>query len=222
MAEPRIEEIEFIEEIDDGAQNANPGENIGEWNAHLFTVNSTVIRGFTNLTVKASCETKDKKKNKQAFVQWKKANANEVTLEVVLNAFAGCSPREEAMAFLEDARNGADGYFYVGGEKLMTCKLMLTQADISEIVMTPGGIWTSAKVKLTMKQSSKADGTGGTSTPNSSGKKKKKSKKKKNPTSGTKTPDTSNIKTDDGKWIDPVTGRVRPDRPPYISPYALG
>lgn len=65
------------------------------------------------------------------------------------------------MTFIDEARQGKQDYFYIGGTKLMTCQLMLTEASVSETEIGAGGVWVGCKVKLTMKQSSKFDGESG-------------------------------------------------------------
>lgn len=147
---------------------------IGKWNGHSFEISSSVVRGFTGLTVKGGSDTEDKTSSSQKYVSRKNAGLMEVSLTVALNALTGCSVRDEAMAFVEDARSGAKDYFYVGGKKLTACQLMLTEASVDEVEIAPGGVWTQCQVKLTMKQCSKIDG----SSTDSSSKKSKSSKKK--------------------------------------------
>jgi hypothetical protein len=131
---------------------------IGRWNGYIFEVSPSVVRGFTGLSVKASCETEDQETDGQKILTRKAANPAEATLTVQLCAYLGCDVRAEADAFLADAQNGAKDYFYVGGQKLLTCQMMLTDASVEEIQTAPGGAWTSCTVKLTMKQATKAEG----------------------------------------------------------------
>lgn len=148
------------------------GKETGRWNGHKFTVSSSVIRGFDDLQIKGSCELASKKKSKQGYAKRKSGNPTEITLTVILNAYAGCDVRKEALAFVEEARDGKQDYFYAGGKKLVSCKLMLTAVNVKETEISPKGTWINAKVTLTMKQSSK-----GSSSSSTSGSKKKKSKK---------------------------------------------
>ncbi len=143
---------------------------IGKWNNHTFEVSSHVVRGFTGLTIRGSSEIEDKTSNSEKYVSRKNANPTEISLTVGLNALTGCDVRNEAMAFVEDARCGAKGYFYIGGKKLVTCQLMLTEASVDETEISAGGKWTKCSVKLTMKQCTKIDGsTGGTGSSGSGG-----------------------------------------------------
>lgn len=156
---------------------------IGSWNGHSFTVSPTLIRGFTGLTIKGSSETEDKTSNSQKYVSRKNSKPSEITLTVELNAMTGCDVKNEALKFVDEARCGANNYFYLSGKKLISCKLMLTEASISETVIAPNGTWVSCKVKLTMKQCAKYDGTASSSSSGNSSSSKKTSKK----TSGIKT-----------------------------------
>lgn len=151
---------------------------VGQWNGRKFVVSPKLIRGFKDLTVKGSCETDDKNSDKQYYVQFKKKKGVEVSLSVVLTAALGCDVRAEAMKLIQDARAGASDYFYVGQSKLTPCKLMLTQADVSEVTMlggkSAGEVWKTAVVKLTMKQATKDDVEEVPKKSSSSSKKKKK------------------------------------------------
>lgn len=141
---------------------------IASWNGHSFTVSPKLIRGFTGLTIKGSSETEDKTIDGQKYVSRKNSNPSEITLTAELNALTGCDVKNEALKFVDEARSGAKNYFYMGGKKLITCQLMLTEASVSETTIAPNGTWISCKVKLTMKQCAKYDGTGSSSSPSSS------------------------------------------------------
>lgn len=141
---------------------------IGSWNGHSFVVSPTLIRGFTGLTIKGSSETEDKTSNSQKYVSRKNSKPSEITLTVEPNAMTGCDVKNEALKFVDEARCGANNYFYLSGKKLISCKLMLTEASISETVIAPNGTWVSCKVKLTMKQCAKYDGTSSGSSSGSS------------------------------------------------------
>lgn len=129
----------------------------GSWNGHIFEVSPEAVRGFEKLTVKASCDTEEKETDGQQYVTRKVGKPLEATLSVLLSAYLGCNVRDEAYAFLNDARSGAKDYFYVGSGKLDTCQLMLTDARMEDIEIAPDGTWTCCSVKLTMKQCTKND-----------------------------------------------------------------
>ena len=152
---------------------------IGSWNGHTFTVSPTLIRSFTGLTIKGSSETTNKTSSSQQYVKRKSGNPSEITLNVGLSAFTGCNVKDEALAFVDEAHSGAKSYFYINGKKLLPCQLMLVEASVTETEIAAGGTWTKCQVKLTMKQCSKYDGTGGggSDKKKSSGSKKKTTKK---------------------------------------------
>lgn len=144
---------------------------IGNWYGYTFEVSSRLIRGFNGLSIKGSCETKDKKSGKQKYVKRKAAQPAEISLTVQLNALTGVTNvRSEGMKLVQAARDGISAYFYIGDSKLVPCKVMLVSATVDNVQMV-GSKWVCCDVKLTLKQSTK-DGGGGTS-----GGKHKKSKK---------------------------------------------
>jgi len=169
---------------------------IGRWNGHKFKISKSMIVGFTGLTVKGSCETKDKDKSKQKYVSRKMGKPSEVSLTVILNAGLGCDVRTDAMKFISDATDGAKDYFYVGNSKLLACKLMLVDASIKETLVGDGNTWIHAEVALTMKQCEKGGSSSG------SDGKKKKSKKKSVKKSGKKAPKSPGKKDD----VDAISG----------------
>lgn len=128
---------------------------MGSWNGFDFEVSPTAVRGFTGLTIKGGSETEDKVSDKQKYVQRTNSAITEIALNVYLNAYMGCNVRDEALKFISTAMEGATNYFYVGGKKLVTYKLMLTNAEITETEIAPNGTWVACKIALTMKQCEK-------------------------------------------------------------------
>lgn len=168
---------------------------IASWNGHSFTVSPKLIRGFTGLTIKGSSETEDKTSDGQKYVSRKNSNPSEITLTAELNALTGCDVKNEALKFVDEARSGAKNYFYMGGKKLITCQLMLTEASVSETTIAPNGTWISCKVKLTMKQCAKYDGSSGSSSSSSSSSSGSSSGSKKTSTKKTSTTTTKKTTT---------------------------
>lgn len=134
---------------------------IARWAGHTFEVSPRLIRSLNTLIVKAGIETDDMEAGGQRYVARQAGKAAELSFSIPLNGFMGVDVRTEAMAFIDEARKGTADYFYIGGSKLMTCQLMLTEASVSETELGAGGMWTACTVKLTMKQSSKFDGEEG-------------------------------------------------------------
>ena len=131
---------------------------IGRWGGHKFVISRKV---------KGSSELKDKKNTSQGTVARKGANPTEVSFTIVLNAFTGSGVRDTALKLVDQARSGKTDYFYVGNKKLVSCKLMLTEATVKEPTITQGGKWTSAEVMVTMKQCSKGGSSSGSSSSSS-------------------------------------------------------
>lgn len=138
---------------------ANSTGEVGRWNGHKFIVSSKLIRSFTGLQVKGASETENKDKNKQSYVSRKKGKPTEISLTVRLHAMTGCDVRTEALAFVKEAQSGKKDYFYLGNKKLVTYKLILTDASVKEVAIAANGTWVSADVQLSLKQA----GTGSTS-----------------------------------------------------------
>ncbi|MFR3406179.1 MAG: hypothetical protein ACLTV6_06350 [Christensenellales bacterium] len=134
---------------------------IARWGGHVFEVTPQIVRSLNTLTVKAGIETDDMEADKQRYVARQAGKAAEVSFALPLSGLLGVDVRTEAMTFIDEARQGKQDYFYIGGTKLMTCQLMLTEASVSETEIGAGGVWVGCKVKLTMKQSSKFDGESG-------------------------------------------------------------
>lgn len=145
---------------------------IANWNGHTFVVSPSLIRGFTDMTIKGACETTDKNSDKQKYVERKYGEIPEISMTVGLNAQTGVTDVfQEAMEFVQEATAGATSYFYMGSSKLIPAKMMLTQAEVVQIVHMPGegNKWISCDVKLTFKQGGKNDSGSGKSGGGSSG-----------------------------------------------------
>lgn len=135
---------------------------IGNWNGHVFEVSDRLIRGFTELSIQGGCETTEKNTNEQKYVERKYGNAQSISLVVGLNALLGVTDVQgEAMQFVAEAESGATAYFYLGSRKLVSCQMMLTRADVVEVVTAPGrgDRWISCNVRLTLQQASDNDGS---------------------------------------------------------------
>lgn len=132
---------------------------IGSWNGHRFEVSAHLIQSFTGLTIRASSATEEQTGGDQGFVTRKNGAPTQISFTVALNALLGCSVRSEAMRFINEASAGATGYFYIRGQKVVSCLLMLSEASVQNVELTPSGEWLRCEVQLTMQQS----GSGSTS-----------------------------------------------------------
>lgn len=157
---------------------------IGKWGGHVFTVSPSLVRGFTDLKIKGSCETNEKNGSKQKYYVRKYGNAREVSMTIGLNAYLGISDvQNEAMAFVDEATAGKSDYFYLGERKLFTSAMRLVNAEVAEIAHFPGkgNVWISCKINVTFKQGGGNEGGSSDSSSSSSSKKsstKKRSTKK--------------------------------------------
>ena len=137
----------------------------GRWHGHIFEVSPNVIRDFSTLIVKGGMATDEKVGSKQAFKVVKNSNPVEVSFKVALHAALGCNVRDEAMAFVMDAEQGATDWLYINGTKLIDCTLMLTEADVSVKDISPNGTWVYCELTLQFRQGSQFGGsTAGTLT----------------------------------------------------------
>ena len=134
---------------------------IGSWNGHRFEVSAHLIQSFTGLTIRASSATEEQTGGDQGFVTRKNGAPTQISFTVALNALLGCSVRSEAMRFIDEASAGATGYFYIRGQKVVGCLLMLSEASVQNVELTPSGEWLRCEVQLTMQQSGSGGGGGG-------------------------------------------------------------
>ena len=135
---------------------------IASWNNHKFVVKPKLIQSFEDLAFKGSCETTDKTTDGQKYVERKAGEPVQITFTVALNALTGCkNVIDEATSYVREARTGATDYMYLGSRKI-GAKMMLTEAQIQEIVTQPGkgDTWISCKVKLTLKQGGPIESAG--------------------------------------------------------------
>ena len=146
---------------DDEKTKVEPGkkDEIARWHNHKFKVEKKSIRGFTNFQIKGSTETEDKVGSNQKFVSRKNSKPTEINLTAILDARFGNDVKTEAMQFVADAYNGCTDWFYMGKSKLTTYKLMLTEANVKDVVISPKGKWLSAQVALTLKQCTQKNGS---------------------------------------------------------------
>ena len=139
-----------------------------QWHDVQFYANASQVRGLTDLTISSSIETEDKENGGTKYVSKKNSKGYEISMKALFDARLGIEDvKKEAMALAEYGATGQTGYMYAKGEKLVTPILMMTSAKVSNIRMTPKGVWISAEVQITLKTCSKLDG--GTDSPPSSG-----------------------------------------------------
>lgn len=131
-------------------------------------LSATQIRGMKNLVITGETTTEAATSGNQEYMKRKSGKPIAVTFEVILSAFTGCNTQSEAISLITAARDGETDYLYVGGSKLVPCRLMLTRAEAKEFILTAKGKLAHCIVSLTFQQASNNDGsTPGTT--NSSG-----------------------------------------------------
>ncbi len=130
---------------------------IGRWREHTFEVSGSLVRSFTDLVVSGTSSTEEKTNGRTGYSAYKNGTAAGVTMTVQLNAYLGCDVRGEAIRFVQEAQEGASGYLYIKGQKLLDCLMMLTSASAQEIEISPAGEWVKCEVKLAFKQTSDTD-----------------------------------------------------------------
>lgn len=153
---------------------------IASWNGHTFEVSPQLIRSIRDLTLKGSCEIEEKTSGGQQYAQRKNGKAAEISFTVELSALLGVTDvRSEALDYVNEANEGVSEYFYLGTQKLVAAKMMLTSAEVTEYVCMPGNAdeWISCDVKLTFKQ---ADNGGKNGSKGKGKGKKKKSNRSRN------------------------------------------
>lgn len=159
---------------------------IASWGGHRFEVGPGLIRSFTEMTLRGSAEVEEKVSDNQKYVERKAGNGWELTITAVLSAYLGCSVREEALEFANDAKDSRAEYFYMAGKKLVPEKLMLTEASVQDVEIAPNGQWVRANVQLVFKQAERGEGGGTGTASNSTGTKKTSGKENAKDGSGSK------------------------------------
>lgn len=167
---------------------------IANWNGHTFEVASNLIRGFTDFSIRGSCETTTKNTDNQKYEEHKYGESPEISMTIALNALTGVTDVfGEAMEFVNEATQGACAYFYMGTRKLVPAQLMLISAEVTQVVIAPGNgsRWISCDVNIEFKQGTKNDSSTSNAIGASGGTITKASVKVKSPTTTTSALDTA-------------------------------
>ena len=112
---------------------------------------------ISELELSTDADTEDKNAKKDGYIKYNNAKAAEVTLTVILDAGFGCDVRKETLVLITEARTGSLHTLYLDGEKLTPWKMILTEAEATEIQIGLGGEWVHAEVELTFRQGGKTD-----------------------------------------------------------------
>ena len=166
------------------------------WNDISFALGGSSVNAVEDIGITGSCETEDSESGGEKFVKRKSSKPYEIKMKAILDAHLGVDVQSMAKKMTEAARTSTTGYFYTGSNKLFTCKFMMVEASISDIVMNSSGTWISCEVDLKLKQSTKYDGSTGSSSSgggSSGGSSSSSSKKSSTKSSSTKKSTTNEV-----------------------------
>lgn len=126
------------------------------WQNIVFETNEKGAALFGKMKLSAEQETEDKddmEDDPQGYVERKKGKPAEIELTAILHASLGIDVRDYVNRLLHSAQRDKRDFLYIGNGKLFPFKVLLTKAETEEIKFSPSGVWVSANVKLTFKQS---------------------------------------------------------------------
>lgn len=100
---------------------------IGNWGKHIkFTVNSEKVLSFKGFKRTVKGRWADHPIiNEKPKKEFQGPDASSVTLEVVLSAYLGVSPKDIIKDLEEACEKGKIEYLYIGGKKVGKCKMYL-------------------------------------------------------------------------------------------------
>lgn len=149
--------------------------DVVRWCGFSFYIEKHRIIAVKDINITMSVETENKAASGENYVRKKNLNPTEVTMTGIFSAALGVKDVQTAAMNLAGlCRSAESDYVYIGNSKLMPPKFMGVSAKISNIEITPKGVWSYCEVQITLKQCEKYGG--GTAGSSSSGKKKKKKK----------------------------------------------
>lgn len=139
------------------------------WGQFNFLTDKSLVRGFSNLSISAACETENTESGDgEKYTTLKNKGGWEISITALFDARLGEKDvQNESLLLCEAAARGGQAYFYTRGQKLMPTMFMATSGKIQNIQMTPKGEWFASEVQMTFKQCSKlgggtgSDGSGG-------------------------------------------------------------
>lgn len=139
-----------------------PDTDIVSWGGNggiSFFVKPKKIQGISELSISAAANLEEKEEGDEKFARRKTNGAIQIATKAYLNAFLGANVQETVNKAIEAARKGSSGYFYSYGKKLFTNQFMMTEAKASNILLSGTGAWVSCELDMTLKQSSKCEGS---------------------------------------------------------------
>lgn len=127
---------------------------IAQFGSLKFKIRASDALLFEKLKISTECKTEEKVSNSQEYVSAKNGKAAQITFTILLHAALGSDVQKMVATLHNMAQRSKKGYFYMNGAKVFPFRMMMTKAETEEIMISPGGKWVSAKINVTMKQSS--------------------------------------------------------------------
>lgn len=134
---------------------------LAQWAGFQFYIAADSALLFDKLKMSTEMETEEQEDQGQKYVASKAGKPVEISLNVILNASLGVDVQSACMVFLDAAKTGQHGYFYMAGQRLLPFEIMMTKASTDEIKMAPGGRWIAANISCTFVQSENGTILGG-------------------------------------------------------------
>lgn len=110
-----------------------------KWKDKHWQTNTKVVNSADNLTISQSFNTDEGKKDK-------------MSIELPYSCYIelGVNPKSEIDYFF--AVLGKSDYIYVGKQKLVGCKMKLTNVSLSDVQVTENGVVRSAMITLSFEE----------------------------------------------------------------------
>jgi hypothetical protein len=126
---------------------------IAKWGRIRFKVNADKVFSFKGLKRTYSGKWSDHsiigRKPKMEFCG---ANAQEISMEVILDAELGVNPRSELDKFVSAAEHGDIDYLYIGGRKICNNRLCIASGTDNWNTVWNNGELVSATASLTFSE----------------------------------------------------------------------
>lgn len=127
---------------------------IAQFSTLKFEISASDALLFEKLKISTECSIEEQVSDSQEYVSAKNGKAAQITFSILLHAALGADVQKMAATLHNMAQRSEESYFYMNGAKVFPFRMMMTKAETEEIAISPGGKWVSAKINVTMKQSS--------------------------------------------------------------------
>ncbi|MCD8364783.1 MAG: phage tail protein [Clostridiales bacterium] len=126
---------------------------MAQWGSIKFSVSSSKVFSFNNM--KRSYSGRWASHNiigKRPKMEFQGPDLDEITIEVILDAEMGVTPRSVMNDFRSAAKSGKVGYFYVGGSKVAVNKFYIEKGTENWNEIWNKGELVRATAQLTFKE----------------------------------------------------------------------